>query len=199
MIRNTVNDFPETDKLNTMKKIIAFGASSSKESINHTLAKFTADQLKNVEVEILDLNDFEMPIYSIDRENQDGIHPKAQEFIQTIQNADGIIISFAEHNGIFTAAYKNVYDWASRIEQRVWGDKQMLLMATSPGGRGGSSVLNFATTMYQYSNPNVVGSFSLPSFYQNFNTSLGITQPELKESYTALIQKFQNALDAVTA
>lgn len=50
-----------------MKKIIAFGASSSKNSINKQLAIYVAGQFKNASVEILDLNDYEMPIFSTDK------------------------------------------------------------------------------------------------------------------------------------
>ena len=52
------------------KKIIAFGASSSKQSINKQLATFAANQFQNVSVEILDLNDYEMPIFSVDKEKE---------------------------------------------------------------------------------------------------------------------------------
>ena len=48
------------------KKIIAFGASSSKNSINKQFATYAAHQFKNVSVEILDLNDYEMPIFYVD-------------------------------------------------------------------------------------------------------------------------------------
>jgi NAD(P)H-dependent FMN reductase len=51
-----------------MKKIIAFGASSSKDSINKQLATYAAGQFKNASVEVLDLNDYEMPIFSTDKE-----------------------------------------------------------------------------------------------------------------------------------
>jgi chromate reductase len=97
------------------KKIIAFAASSSKQSVNKQLASWAAQQTEGTEVEVLDLNDFEMPIYSIDKEQESGIHPLAQEFKSKIDSSDGIVISFAEHNGSFSAAYKNVYDWVSRI------------------------------------------------------------------------------------
>ena len=50
-----------------MKKIIAFAGSSSKQSINKQLITFTSTLFKNFESEILDLNDYEMPIYSVDR------------------------------------------------------------------------------------------------------------------------------------
>ena len=42
-----------------MKKIIAFGASSSKTSINKQLATYAANLFKNAEVEVLDLNNYE--------------------------------------------------------------------------------------------------------------------------------------------
>tara|TARA_B110000459_G_scaffold49667_1_gene55508 strand:- start:1529 stop:1678 length:150 start_codon:yes stop_codon:yes gene_type:complete len=49
-----------------MKKIVAFGASSSVNSINKQFASFVANKISNSELIILDLNDFEMPIYSED-------------------------------------------------------------------------------------------------------------------------------------
>ena len=62
-----------------MKKIIAFGASSSKQSINKQLATFAANQFQNVTIEIIDLDDYEMPIFSIDNKKKNGIQQLAQE------------------------------------------------------------------------------------------------------------------------
>ena len=50
------------------KKIIVFGASNSKQSINKQLAEYTAQQLTDVKKTVLELNNFELPIYSIDLE-----------------------------------------------------------------------------------------------------------------------------------
>ena len=55
-----------------MRKIIAFGASSSKQSINKKLASYAASQINGCESIILNLEDFEMPIYSIDKEEEKG-------------------------------------------------------------------------------------------------------------------------------
>ena len=49
-----------------MKKIIAFGASNSLKSINQKLAAYAAAQVADAKVQLLDLNEYEMPIYSID-------------------------------------------------------------------------------------------------------------------------------------
>ena len=116
-----------------MKKIIAFAGSNSKKSINKDLVTYASSLLDNVEVEVLDLNNFPLPIYGIDEETENGIPNKASEFLKKIQSADGIILSLAEHNGNFASVFKNIYDWSSRIEKEVWNNTPMLLMATSPG------------------------------------------------------------------
>ena len=100
-------------------KILAFGASNSKTSINKQFATYASNQIEKAEVILLDLNDFEMPIYSIDKEKENGIPDLAKEFKQYIKDCDGIIISFAEHNGAYTAAFKNIFDWISRIEKVI--------------------------------------------------------------------------------
>ncbi len=176
------------------KKILAFGASNSRNSINKKLATFAASQLSGVEVTILDLNDFEMPIYGIDREQEHGIPDLAKQFKALIGGADGIIVSFAEHNSSFTAAYKNIYDWMSRLEGNVWQEKPMLLLATSPGGRGAQTVLQAAESAYRRGNKNTIASFSLPAFGQNFAEEQGITDGGLLGRFKEQLALFEKAL-----
>lgn len=173
------------------KKIIAFGASSSKSSINKQLATYTANQFQNVSVEILDLNDYEMPVFSVDKQAENGIHPLAQEFYVKIGSADLIVISFAEHNGNFSSAFKNILDWTSRINAKTFQEKPMLLLATSPGARGGSSVLDIATKRFPFQGGIVKGSFSLPSFYENFDAEKGITNEELKNQLLEIVNSIE--------
>ena len=170
-----------------MKKIIAFGASSSKQSINKQLATFAANQFQNASVEILDLNDYEMPVFSVDKEKENGIHPLAQEFYDKLGSADLIIISFAEHNGNYSTAFKNILDWTSRINAKTFQEKPMLLLATSPGARGGSSVLDIATKRFPFQGGIIKGSFSLPSFFENFDVVNGIIHPECKNQLLEIV------------
>ena len=46
-----------------MRKIIAFAGSSSKTSINKQLVTYAANLFENASVEVLDLNDYEMPYF----------------------------------------------------------------------------------------------------------------------------------------
>ncbi len=170
-----------------MKKIIAFGASSSRQSINKQLATFAANQFQNASVEILDLNDYEMPVFSVDKEKENGIHPLAQEFYDKLGSADLIIISFAEHNGNYSTAFKNILDWTSRINAKTFQEKPMLLLATSPGARGGSSVLEIANKRFPFQGGIVKGSFSLPSFFENFDVVNGIIHPEYKNQLLEIV------------
>ena len=173
------------------KKILAFGASSSKKSINKQLATYTANLFKDVEVEILDLNDFEMPIYSMDKEKEDGIPQLALDFYAKIGDSDLIIISFAEHNGAYSSAFKNIFDWMSRINGKTFQEKPVLLMATSPGARGGSSVLEIANNRFPFQGAIVKGSFSLPSFNDNFDADKGITNEDLKKDLLTIVDSIE--------
>ena len=76
-------------------KIVAFAGSNSRFSINKQLVTWTASRFPNDVVTILDLNDFEMPIYSIDRENENGIPQQALNFAKAIDAADLLLMSLA--------------------------------------------------------------------------------------------------------
>lgn len=174
-----------------MKKIIAFGALSSKTSINKQLATFAANQFENTSVEVLDLNDYEMPIYSADKEKENGIHKLAHDFYAKIGSADLIVISFAEHNGAYSAAFKNIFDWTSRINAKTFQEKPVLLLSTSPGPRGGSSVLEIAKNRFPFQGGKVVGSFSLPSFNDNFDAEKGITNEDLRNQLLEIVNSIE--------
>lgn len=174
------------------KKLLAFGASNSSTSINRQLANYASKQFKNVTVDLLDLNDYEMPIYSIDREKKDGFPQLAHDFYQKIGEADLILISFAENNGNFSTAFKNILDWTSRINGKTFQEKPMLLLATSPGARGGSSVLDIAVKRMPFQGGIVKGSFSLPSFNENFDTDKGaISNEELNQQLLKIIDSIE--------
>ncbi|MGJ8682475.1 NADPH-dependent FMN reductase [Paraglaciecola sp.] len=170
-------------------KLLAFAASNSRQSINKNLVNY-ASQLVEAEVELLDLNDFEMPIYSSDKENEHGIHPLAESLYEKISQSDAILISFAEHNGSYTSAYKNIFDWMSRINQKVFQNKAMVLLASSPGPGGAKNVLNSAVTSAPYFAGDVKGSLSIPSFYDNFDMQTGkVSNQEANQELESIMQK----------
>ena len=151
--------------------ILAFAASNSTTSINKALVTYAGARFAGMtggELDVLDLGDFDMPLYSPEREAAN-FPPQAQAFLDKISSADRILISFAEHNGNFSAAYKNTFDWASRLTPKVYQAKAMALFATSPGGRGGRTVLDLALASLPRFGADIRGSLSVPKFQEAFD------------------------------
>lgn len=150
-------------------KIIAFGGSNSQHSINKHFATYAASLFENADVEVLDLNDYAMPLFSVDIEKEIGQHETAKAFLAKIATADILVISLAENNGNYSVAFKNVFDWSSRITKEVFQQKPILLLATSPGPRGGASVLEIANNALPRYGAQIKATYSLPTFSANFD------------------------------
>jgi NAD(P)H-dependent FMN reductase len=171
-------------------KIVGFAGSNSQSSINRKLVKYALSLFPNDSTALLDLNEYEVHLYRPDREKAEGIPSRIQEFAEIISSSDLIVLSLAEHNGTYSAAFKNVYDWVSRIPNRkVFDGKPVLLMATSPGGRGGASVLNSAQDRFPRDGAELKAVFSLPSFNDNFDTGkVRITNVEKNEELKQIVK-----------
>ena len=170
-------------------KVLAFAASSSKESINKKLVTYAASLLKDAEVEILDLNDYEMPLFSVDKEKELGQPDLAKAFLAKIGESDALIISFAEHNGSYSAAYKNLFDWCSRITVKVYQNKPIVMLSTSPGGRGAAGVLSHATNAAPHFDGDVKASLSIPKFHENFSVEESrITNAEIQTKLESAVR-----------
>lgn len=176
-----------------MKQIIAFAGSNSSDSINKQLATYAASLVENAKTTVLDLNDFDLPIFSKDLEAKEGIPENAIKFLDILRSADGIVLSLAENNGAYSAVFKNLFDWLSRAEQKNWLNKPMLLMATSTGERGGLSVLEMALDRFPRHDANIVSKFSLPSFFDNFSDGI-ITNEALNKALLTEVKRFKNSI-----
>ena len=175
-------------------KIIAFAGSPSKKSINKKLAVYAAALFDNAEVEVLDLNDYQMPLFSVDIEEEIGQHELAKAFLAKIESADFLVVSLAENNGNYSAAFKNVYDWCSRIIGKVFQGKPMLLMATSTGARGGATVLEIAKNAFPRYGADIKATFSLPSFNDNFDVVKGeVSNIEFDLQLKSIVKELQLA------
>lgn len=178
-------------------KILAFGASNSAQSINKKLAHYAATLITGAEVEILDLNDYEMPLFSVEREAAIGKHELAIRFRQKISDADALVISFAEHNGSYSVAFKNVFDWASRIDRDIYGGKPAVFLSTSPGSRGGAGVLATAVNSAPHFGAEIIASLAVPSFQSSFDQeSMTPLNQEITQSIASAMLKLQQRLDS---
>lgn len=100
-------------------KVIAFGASYSTTSINKHLAEYAANQFTGADIEVLNLLDFIVPMFTVDVEAAKG-HPEgAKKFVAKLEEADLIVISLGEHNGSYEAAFKNLFDWLLELRPKL--------------------------------------------------------------------------------
>ncbi|MBI1268566.1 MAG: NADPH-dependent FMN reductase [Cryomorphaceae bacterium] len=170
--------------------ILAIGGSNSANSINRQLAQFAASLFDNSTVTIYNLSKIDIPLFSVQLESEINIHPAAIDFANEIDQADLIVISLAENNGSYNAGFKNLIDWTSRISDRkVWNNKSMLLMATSPGARGGATVLETAASYFPRMGADLKGIFSLPKFHETFDPIEGIVDQELLQTLSVIVEK----------
>ncbi|WP_336687757.1 NAD(P)H-dependent oxidoreductase [Chryseobacterium bernardetii] len=174
-------------------KILAFAGSSSSTSINRELVRFVLKDFQEEEINFIDLNDFTMPVFSVDLEKK-GFPDEAHHFLKAIEECDVIICSLAEHNRSYSVAFKNVFDWASRINVKVFQNKPMLLMSTSPGGYGGGNVMNTAKTFFPQFAADIKDTFSLPKFYENFDLESGVINPDMLSELKTKIENFKNII-----
>lgn len=176
-----------------MKNIVTIGGSTSKKSINKLLAEYTGALIKDVTMIKVDLNDFTMPLFSVDIESELGLPKETTRLNSIFEKADGFIVSLAEHNGAYSAAFKNGFDWLSRIETKVWRGKPMLLLSTSPGMRGGLNVLELARGTFPRMGAKLIGSMPFPSFYDNFKENK-IVNDELRIKLDEFIVSFKEEI-----
>ncbi len=176
-----------------MLKIVALGGSDSAKSINKKLAVYAANKIKNATVTVVDLKELGLPMFGIDEETANGIPKNAHKLNRQIQTCDGLVISLAEHNGCYSVAFKSVFDWLSRIDGKVWQNKPMLLMGTSPGARGAKTVIGIALAGFPRLGGNIVADFSFPSFEDNFSDNK-ITNAELEAVLDSKIKLFEKKL-----
>ena len=152
-----------------MKNILAFAGSNSSTSINHQLVVYVASQMKEHTVKVIQLVNYSIPMYSEDVEKK-GFPDMVMGLQQEISEADALIMAINEHNGSWSAFFKNMVDWLSRLDRNFLEEKKILLMSTSPGKRGGLNSLEFAKSVLPRFGAEIVESFSFPSFYDNFST-----------------------------
>lgn len=181
-------------KYMSTKKILAFAGSNHSKSINYQLVEFTSSLMSDLEVLVLDIRNWKLPMYSIDLD-PDQTPKEISNLISLIKEYDGFVISSPEHNGATPAFFKNIIDWLSRREKKVFDNKPLLLLSTSPGQGGGANNLKQLVHSLPYQGASVAASFSLPSFYDNFKD--GEISGDLLDQLNKSIYEFKESLSSI--
>ena len=177
-----------------MANILAFAGSNSSTSINYELIKHSASLISEHHVRLLKMANYPFPMYSEDLEKKEGYSNSLVELKNDIQRSDALMISVNEHNSNPSAYFKNVLDWLSRLERKFLSEKKVLLMSTSMGKRGGIGALGVVEAMLPRFGAEIVATFSLPSYPQNFERGKGILDKELSEKHVEAVKSFLQLL-----
>ena len=111
-----------------MKKILAFAGSNSSKSINFQLLNYVANRISGHEVKIQQFQQYELPIYSADWEDEKGIPVNVKIIHGIIKEHDALVLAVNEHNGSISAYLKNLLDWLSRLDRNFLSEKKILLI-----------------------------------------------------------------------
>ncbi|RIV41933.1 NADPH-dependent FMN reductase [Flagellimonas pelagia] len=176
-----------------MAAILALAGSNSSTSINFRLVKLTVSLVQEREVQVLNMANYPFPMFSEDLEKEKGYSNALVELKNDIQKSKGLILSVNEHNGNPSAYFKNVLDWLSRLDRNFLEGTKVLLMSTSGGKRGAKGSLTVIENLLPRFGGEVITTFSLPSFYENFSDD-GILDATLKSEHQAALETFLESL-----
>jgi len=179
-----------------MKKMLFFAGSNSSKSINHKLVTFASSQVAGHKVEVIKLTDYDLPLFGEDIESEKGYSTDLKMLYNKIKEADALVISVNEHNGMVSAYFKNTIDWLSRLDRNFLQEKKVLLMSTSNGKRGAASALEYAKNILPRFGATIVESFSFPSYSENFSEENNTISNELLLlGFTDVLQNFLHQIE----
>ena len=120
-------------------RILAFAGSARRESLNKKLlaAVVSAVCAAGGEVTPVDLNDYPLPLYHGDLEDESGMPASAQKLVALITQHHALLIASPEYNSLITPLLKNTLDWCSRAEPNPLLGKVAAVVSASPGIFGG--------------------------------------------------------------
>ena len=138
-------------------KLVAFSGSIRKSSFNSAILKAAANAATSAgaDVALLDLRDYDLPLFNQDLEDASGLPEAAKKLKAKFREADGFILASPEYNSAFSALMKNTIDWCSRAETddepplTAYAGKSALLLSASPGALGGLRGLYSLRTLLQ--------------------------------------------------
>ncbi|HEY0218665.1 MAG TPA: NAD(P)H-dependent oxidoreductase [Afipia sp.] len=130
-------------------KILVIPGSIRTGSLNARLAAVAVKELAllDVDVTIISLADFPLPIYDGDLENKSGVPKKAVDLKRMIGAHHGVFIISPEYNSSVPPLLKNAIDWVTRVRDRnetfgqVFRERAFAIGAASDGKFGGLRVL----------------------------------------------------------
>lgn len=136
---------------------------------SHRVAKYFKNYLeenKLATAEILDLNNYQFPVFNERLRYQQNPANDVLEFASKIVLADGILIVTPEYNGGYPTALKNVVD----LLYDEWYRKPVAISTVSDGSFGGTQVItSLQFTLWKIRAWTVPAMFPVPKAHESFD------------------------------
>jgi len=173
-------------------RILAFAGSARRDSLNRKLLAVTVKAVEAAggAVTLLDLNDYELPLYHGDLEEEKGMPENAQRILELMRTHVGLLIASPEYNSQLTPLLKNTIDWLSRADDDPFEGKVAAVVSASPGSLGGARSLQHARHLLLHLGCYVVpAQCILPKAHEAFNTDGSLISARSQKSVEALARQ----------
>ena len=170
-------------------RILAFSGSARRDSLNRKLlaAAVQATRDAGAEVTLLDLNEYVLPLYHGDLEEQGGLPANAAKLIELIGQHQGLLIASPEYNSMITPLLKNTIDWCTRGEKSPFPGKVAAIVSASPGMLGGVRSAQLARQLLLHLGSHVVpAQCSLPQADKAFDENGRLTDARTQKAVKTL-------------
>jgi len=154
------------------------------------------EELKNPSVEILDLKEYDFPVFEERLKFLNPIPAGANEFSNKLKSARGVIIVTPEYNGGIPAALKNVID----LLYDEWKRKPVAIATVSNGAFGGSQVItSLQFSLWKIGAWTVPAMFPVPNVEKTFDEAgLPLEKENTDKRATKFIAELQWCMEAAS-
>ena len=124
----------------------------------------------NVETELINLVDLDLPLYSTVKEEKIGIPDIAKDLASKILSLNAFIVVAPEYNGVMPPVLNNAMSWTSRATDN-WRDafnEKIVGLATHSGG-GGQKGLQAMRIQFQHLGANILARELLTTYEKPLN------------------------------
>ena len=152
-----------------MKKIVIISSSVRDGRRSHRVALFFRKFIEDnnyASAEILDLGEYQFPIFHERLKYQKNPDAKTVEFAGKVDNSDGVIIVTPEYNGGYPASIKYALD----LLTKEWHHKPVAISTSSDGIFGGSQVItSLQFSLWKIKAMTVTAMFPVPKVQDAFD------------------------------
>ena len=180
-----------------MTSILVFAGSARRGAFSKQLAAAATTSLTEwgAKPTLIDLADYDTPIYHGDFEDSLGIPQCVLDFRRLVASHHGLAIVTPEYNGFVTPLLLNMFCWASRPSPgddfgAVFQGKPVALMASSPGRLGGVRVIpRLRDAVAELGMVPVPGFVTLPNAANAFNDDGRLAEIAAEDGLRALTKR----------